>query len=135
LFLLIVGSAIAHAACTTNSLLSPSAQTTVRGTEWSLVELNGAAVAATGRKPTLLLGSNDRASGFGGCNQFSGSYSLTSDRLEFSAMAMTRMFCAEAAGLEQDYVSALQSTHAYRVSGGRLELLSDQRVVAVLEKR
>ena len=133
LFLLI---AAAHAACTTSdNLLSPSAQTTVRGIEWSLVELNGTAVATAGRAPTLRLADSNQASGFAGCNQFSGSYSLASESLKFSALAMTRMFCAETADLEQGYVSALQATGSYRVSGTRLELLSDPRIVAVFEKR
>jgi heat shock protein HslJ len=135
LFLVIAAAAIASAACTNDNLLSPSALTTVRGTEWSLVELNGTAVATSGRNLTLLLADNNRATGFAGCNQFSGSYSLASDSLRFSAMAMTRMFCAETADLEQGYVAALESTRAYRVSETRLELLSDQRLVAVFEKR
>ena len=128
-------SALAHASCSANNPLSPSAQAAVRGTEWSLVALNGAAVAPTGRKPTLLLADNDRASGFAGCNQFSGSYALASESLRFSAMAMTRMYCADTADLEQRYVSALEATRAYRVTGARLELLDNQSVIAAFEKR
>jgi heat shock protein HslJ len=134
MFLLMVAGALAAAACTNDNLLSPSALSTVRGTEWSLVTLNGTAVATTGRKPTLLLGNDNRASGFAGCNQFSGAYSLGSDSLKFSNMAMTRMFCADTADLEQGYVAALESIRAYRVSETTLELLDDQRVVAVFEK-
>ena len=114
---------------------SPSAQVPVRGTEWTLVSINGTAIAATGRMPTLLLEEDNRASGFAGCNRFSATYSLSSDSLRLSSIAMTRMFCAQADELEQQYVSVLEATRLYRLSGAQLELATTGGLTALFEKR
>jgi heat shock protein HslJ len=115
---------------------SPSAQAALRGPEWPLVELNGKPVSTTGKPPTLTLAANSsRASGFAGCNQFSGEYKVNADNLQLSSMVMTRMFCTETMDLEKQYVAALESTRAYRMTGPRLELLADGKVIAAFEKR
>ena len=117
---------------------APSAQTPLRGTEWSLLEINDKAVPASGsRRPTLLLAAEGgRASGFAGCNQFSAAYTATSDTLQVTSIAMTRMFCAETMELESRYVGALETTRKYRLNNNRLELLNDRDVIlALLEKR
>ena len=124
------------AACTEASALSPSEQIAIRGTEWSLVELNGTAVSAPGRRPTLVLAdSGGRASGFAGCNQFSATYDLTNDTIKITGVAMTYMFCVDAMELERNYLAALESARAYRLTGTRLELLAGEKVVARFEKR
>jgi heat shock protein HslJ len=84
----------------------------------------------------VLFGDDSRATGFAGCNHFTATYSLGSSNLRLSAIAMTRMYCVETMELEGRYVSALESTRTYRVTGSRLELLNDRDiVVALFEKR
>jgi heat shock protein HslJ len=50
-----------------------------------------------------------RASGFSGCNRFSGEYSLKNGKLAFGPLAGTRMACATGMGaaLEQPYLDGL----------------------------
>lgn len=49
-----------------------------------------------------------RASGFSGCNRFTGTYMLRDGKLSFGLLAGTRMACASAGGkLESDYLDAL----------------------------
>jgi heat shock protein HslJ len=49
-----------------------------------------------------------RASGFSGCNRFTGTYMLRDGKLSFGPLAGTRMACASAGGkLESDYLDAL----------------------------
>jgi heat shock protein HslJ len=49
-----------------------------------------------------------RASGFSGCNRFTGTYILRDGKLSFGPLAGTRMACASAGGkLESDYLDAL----------------------------
>jgi hypothetical protein len=45
------------------------------------------------------------------------------------------MFCNQGMDLEQQYVTALAATRAYRLTGARLELLGDAGVVARFEAR
>jgi heat shock protein HslJ len=49
-----------------------------------------------------------RASGFSGCNRYTGTYMLRDGKLSFGPLAGTRMACAGAGGkLESDYLDAL----------------------------
>lgn len=50
-----------------------------------------------------------RASGFSGCNRFSGTYALKDGKLSFGPLAGTRMACVSGAGaaLERPYLDAL----------------------------
>lgn len=103
----------------------------VTGTEWRLVELRGrpAPTGSQGRPATLRL-DGERASGYAGCNGFSGGYTLGESRLTFTALATTRMACAEGMELEHDYTTALEATRSYRVTPAGLELSGDAGVLA-----
>lgn len=92
--------------------------------EWMLIEVDGTAAPATERKaPTLTLSSKDhRAHGFAGCNRFTGGYELNGDKLRFTALATTRMACAEPTR-EPALLKALEDTASWRIEGRTLELL------------
>jgi heat shock protein HslJ len=117
--------------------ISPSVAGSLAGTEWSLTQLDGQSVSsASARAPTLMLAAEGaRASGFAGCNQFGASYTTESDRLRFGAIALTRMFCSAQMDLEQRYMSALEATRTYRLTGQHLELVGNRGVVALLIRR
>lgn len=102
---------------------------------WVLREVEGAPLDSTAREhpPTLLLGtSNTRATGFAGCNRFSGPYTLGPGTLEFGPLMMTRMACP-AMGLETRLAAALARARQYRVEGSSLLLEADGAVVARYE--
>ena len=103
------------------------------GIEWKLAELDGkpAGNGATGQPATLVLSKDgSRASGYAGCNQFSGSFTLADNALVFGPLAMTRMACANGDALESGYTKALAATTSQRMVGGKLELLAGSTVVA-----
>jgi heat shock protein HslJ len=109
---------------------------TLIGTEWSVVELNGApAGLGVGDKPaTLLLSAADhRVSGFAGCNRAAGTYTLDGSALHIGPLVMTRMACQQGMDLEQRYAAALGATRSYRIDNGQLELLAGDTVVARLK--
>jgi heat shock protein HslJ len=91
--------------------------------EWTLVELDGVAITTTSHPaPTLKLSSKERrASGFAGCNRYTGSYELDGSRLQFGAMAATRMACPEPTP-EASLLRAFQDTATWKVDGRTLEL-------------
>jgi heat shock protein HslJ len=140
-FILCLIGSLSQLACNGDAMtqpVSPSANVGLVGTEWSMVQLNGQPPGggAGAAAPTLLLAGEDtRASGFAGCNRFTGSYTLASDRLRFSPVALTRMFCNQGMDLEERYMAALAATRAYRLTGSRLELLGDADVIARFEAR
>lgn len=96
---------------------------------WRAIELTS--LRRRRPSPTLLFAAADsRVSGFAGCNRLTAGYQLTAERLTFTQIATTRMFCAEAMDLERRYLTALEATRAYRLTQSRLELLGDTGVIA-----
>ncbi len=98
--------------------LNPAAVQLLDGTNWVLQSAQTSdghaafGVPANQRTaPTLTLDTTSgqrRASGFAGCNRFSGRYALGSGKLTLDAITTTRKACgAEADGLERAYLDAL----------------------------
>lgn len=68
----------------------------LQGTRWELATLRGVDLPAElEQKPWLLLDRDGTARGFGGCNSFTGSYTLEGLRLRFNDLASTLMACLE----------------------------------------
>jgi heat shock protein HslJ len=74
----------------------------------------------------------DRISGNGGCNGFSGPYSVSGKTIEIGPLASTMMACTDQAlnTQERHYLEALQLATSYRVTGTRLDLLRDGGTIA-----
>lgn len=93
--------------------------------EWSLVTLNGKPVLAN-TVINLRFEADAAAGGRAGCNLYFGSYLLSGDKLTFSDIGMTEMYCLEPEGImaqESAYLGALLQVGGYRVSAEKLELL------------
>ena len=91
---------------------------------WRLAGITGvdADVAATSAPPTLRF-RGGRVEGFGGCNSFTGSYTLDGDQLVIGALAGTMMACAPAVmALETAFTRALAGTFRVEAREGRLAL-------------
>lgn len=102
---------------------------------WILRELEGEPLdsAALAKPPTLTLATAEtRASGFAGCNRFSGPYTLGPGTLEFGPLAMTRMACPEM-NLESHLSTALSRVRQYRLDGAALLLEAEGTVLARFE--
>jgi heat shock protein HslJ len=133
---LIAVMAFAAAACTSAaspsvaggggaaSASAPLTNPDLVGTDWVLGDLPGQVVADP--LPTLAFSGDDTVSGTGGCNTFSGTYTVDGSNLTFGALASTQMACEGAVGtLESAYLAALQDTSAYEITdAGELKLTS-----------
>jgi heat shock protein HslJ len=106
--------------------------TPLAGTSWRLVELNGQPVV--GEQPLTLVFAADeqRVSGYGGCNQFSGPYTQNGASLRFGPLASTRRACLDEAlnAQETAYFAALESTNRYSIENGQLVLYRGNQVLA-----
>jgi len=111
----------------------------LEGTRWVLTGVGDrpVVVAEGQREPFLVLDvDGERATGFGGCNRFMGSYSRDGLSLTFGVMASTMMACAEGEGTEHALLAALDKVASWRVLGHRLELLDGTgQVLARFESR
>ncbi len=107
-------------------------------TYWKLMELNGkpVAVADNQREPHFRLDPKEkRLQGSGGCNRIGGSYEVNGEQLRFSKMFATRMACPSGMETEQEFVKALEATAGFKLSGEKLELYGDGKLLARLESR
>lgn len=92
---------------------------------WKLIELDGKPVPALEREPHLILKAADgRVNGFGGCNGFTGSYTLDEarSRISFSRMASTMMACPAGMEVEGAFHAMLRRVDSYSLDGDRLTL-------------
>jgi heat shock protein HslJ/LysM repeat protein len=111
----------ACAAAAQDPPLAPNS--TLAGTEWVLVSLNGNALI--GGKQITLRFEEASIDGSGGCNTYGGSYTVSEESLSVSDVYRTEMACIEPKGImeqEQAYLQALNAATRYRVDGDRLEV-------------
>lgn len=125
--------AAALAAC--GPQMRGGAPTLLAGSAWRLTELNGRApVASPGDGvPTLQFDASEpRASGNGGCNQYTGPYTQDGSSLRFGPIVATRRACVDEAANRQEteFLEALHSTTRFRAVGGELVLYAGDRPVA-----
>ena len=95
----------------------------LEGAAWQLKELPGPQSAALGQltRPVTIRFESGRLSGFAGCNNFSGSYTLDGDQLKIGPVASTQMACPEpGSSIENAFHKALSGTLRYAVDGDDL---------------
>jgi len=104
--------------------LESSAPVAIGAGDWVLVSLGTQTMPADSTKrPTLRLDTGTlQASGFAGCNRYTGTFSARGDSLTFGPVAATKMFCAATSELETAFLKALGETATYRVSDSELVL-------------
>ncbi|WP_426484486.1 META domain-containing protein [Flavobacterium sp. 2] len=104
---------------------------------WVLEELNGYKVFATDFQrefPRLEINSTEnRFSGFGGCNSITGQIFFEKDVLRFTKVISTLMACAPG-NKEGDFLKALQSTTTYSIGNNQLILSNPSGKLAVFKK-
>ncbi len=92
---------------------------------WVLEELNGYKVFATDfqkEMPRIEINSTEnRFSGYGGCNTISGSIFYEKDLLRFTKVISTLMACPQG-NKEGEFTKALQSTTTYSIGNNQLTL-------------
>lgn len=97
----------------------------VMGREWVLVSFSEHTdpLGAGGRPLTLRLDSAEsRASGFSGCNRYTGPFTLAGDSLRFGSIASTRMACPDVGAVEQNYMSMLAAITSFAATDTTLTL-------------
>jgi heat shock protein HslJ len=82
---------------------------------------------------TITFNNDGTLTGFGGCNNYFGSYTLTGQTSKFGktitigGLGSTQMYCAETSDLELTYLNLLRSSMAYSITNDKLLLTTDDR--------
>ena len=98
---------------------------------WALKTLADTTFSVPGGYLYLQIDSKGTASGFGGCNDFSGTYTVNNTQLTFSNLSSTLLWC-DLGDLETKFMNALQQTNNYSVSNGTLSLYHGAALLATL---
>jgi len=92
-------------------------------TYWKLVELNGAAIEpGEGKELHMMLRGDDQVSGYSGCNQFTGSVTVSADGLAFGPIAGTRRMCERVMDQEYAFLQALEAARRFDIDGESLAI-------------
>lgn len=95
-------------------------------TNWRVTEVGGVAMMGDTTRPTLVFDSGGQVSGSTGCNQYSGSVTLSGTSISFSPMTATRMACLDTTQMAQErrYLEEIVGARSYEMDGnGELRLL------------
>jgi heat shock protein HslJ len=112
---------------------------TLAGTSWRATGINNGRQAVVsvvnGSTVTMNFGADGTASGSAGCNRYSAPYKMDGRNITFGQAAVTRMMCAEPAGVmeqEQQFLNALSTVATSRIEGDRLELRTAEDALAAI---
>lgn len=107
-----------------NRIITTNADLPLQNTHWRLVELAGKMVPAnaTSKQMYMVLKSDSTVTGNGGCNAFSGNYSLgKNNEITFGELVRTNILCP-GIDYERTFLNAVSKTDHYQIIGNSLSL-------------
>ena len=100
------------------------------GTYWRVISIAGSTNVKIGSRkaPNLVMSLyGNSIKGFTGCNSLMGNYEKGSATLSFTRLSTTRMACPGKSGsIEQAFLSALENTSRWKITGKTLELFDSR---------
>ncbi len=110
----------------------------LKGGVWEMTALNGQTIDSTLAPKAIsfqLSETDNKVSGFSGCNRFMGTYTVANDSLSFSQMASTRMACMNAKINENEVLKSFAETVTYKITGNQLALINAEgKTVSTFKK-
>lgn len=70
-----------------------------------------------------------RISGFGGCNRYFGSCNKSGNRISFTGLGATKMYCRETMSIEDNFLTLLSEVDSYAISDTTLLLKKGGSIV------
>lgn len=104
----------------------PARGSTLRDTDWRVVEIDGErpAFASRRQQPALRLDNEGKYTGSTGCSTIAGTYQLDPEGLRFAAEATPRVQCpAAVSAIESRFLDALAAVRQAQLSGTTLDLI------------
>ncbi|MEV0567249.1 META domain-containing protein [Dactylosporangium sp. NPDC050588] len=105
------------------TVAEPDAQ--LVGPEWTvdtLVDGQTSGSVPAGVRAYLTFTIDGKVTGSGGCNSLTGTYTVDTETITFTAMASTRKACSEAGIVESKVLHVLQGTVQFRIEASHLTL-------------
>ena len=99
-------------------------------TSWKLTDLNGQKLPAE-IQITLII-NKDTAGGNSACNSYGSDFTQKGEKLSFSQIFSTMMYCEKGMEFETDYLSALGKIKTFQLENDQLSLLDDTGNVVLI---
>lgn len=113
----------------TSEMQKPDA--TLQETYWQLTSFGMLRMGVSG-KSHIILKNDGRVVGSGSCNRLMSTYKTSGDTLHFTQAASTMMACPNMKE-EQMFFQALAKVDSYKISGERLELFENNKLILVFK--
>jgi len=136
LFIKLVLLSMVFSIVSCSSSNTPTSNVPLENTKWILKTLNDKKIfiPESSKEAYIEFKSAGKVNGYGGCNTFFGTYTTVKDKLNFGPIARTEMFCEAMMDVENNFMSALEKTVRYKVSGNILELYDVNNLLATFTK-
>lgn len=105
---------------------SKNTSETLANTKWELMYINQYEAEQTNNPITINFEENSTYNGNGGCNGYSGEYSVNKHQLTLSPVMSTKIACAVGMKTEQHLFKLLNRVNQYKITEGQLTLMDDQ---------
>ena len=110
-------------------------------TSWGMTSYSDAQGNLTDILPDTIVTADfqaDQVSGNVTCNNYSGTYQTTGNKIKIGPLATTMRMCVGPDGImeqEADFLSAMEAAAQYEIKGDSLEMLDDQGATILVFKR
>ena len=104
-------------------------------TTWELSAIPGFDLEKTTKPVTLtFLDSTKRIGGSAGCNGYGGNYTKSGNSIRLENIISTKMACIPGMKTENKFIQVMMETDGYELSGNKLMLKKEGRVLAELKE-
>lgn len=123
-----LASGLITAACAS---YAPAESSDLAGTSWAVQSIDGRPTAP--RAPSVAFAAEDRISGLGGCNRFTGVYEAEDGAISVRAIGRTEMACeGEVMSMEEAFFDVLNEAERYERQQDRLVITAEDGRAIVL---
>lgn len=123
-----IASGLITAACAS---YAPAPSSDLAGTNWAVQSIDGRPIETS--SPSVEFAAEDRISGAGGCNSFSGVYEAANGAISVRALGRTEMACDGGIMRQEDaFFAVLDKAERYARQQGRLVITAEDGRALVL---
>ena len=119
--------------CSSGNNKGESRMKSLDGSDWILKSLNDKKIFTPESGKDIFIRFNskeNRFSGFAGCNNISGTYSLTQDKIKFGPVLGTEMYCESRMEDERNFMIMFGTIIRYEIKGNDLFFYDDKNSIA-----
>ncbi|WP_316736169.1 META domain-containing protein [Pedobacter aquatilis] len=120
--------------CLFSSCLEKIDPDTLKNTNWELTNITGITLPANA-KATLNFGDSLNVSGKSFCNSYGGQAEVIENKVSLKNLFSTKMFCQDTDSSERAYLNALNETNTVKIVDNKLQLLKDEKILLIFEKK